>query len=46
MEQQLIYLKGICTVLGVDTSTNGLTGCALVNEYLKRIGTMLGVQYV
>jgi len=43
MEQQLQYLRGICIVLGVDTSENGLSGCELFSEYLKRISLMLGV---
>lgn len=42
MEEQLQLLKGICTLLGIDTNPNGLTECALAKSYLQRIIKFLG----
>ena len=42
IEQQIQNLKKICELLGVDTSSQGLTDCALANSYLQRIIQMLG----
>lgn len=42
MNEQIQNLKIICQLLGIDTSENGLTGCALGNSYLQRIIQCLG----
>jgi len=42
MFEQIENLRKICELLGIDTSTNGLTDCALANSYLQRIIQMLG----
>jgi len=42
MNDQIQNLKIICELLGIDTSDNGLTGCALANSYLQRIIQFLG----
>ncbi len=42
MNDQIINLKNICVLLGIDISDNGLTGCALANSYLQRIIQFLG----
>ena len=39
---QVINLKSICYLLGVDTSENGLSACDLMKEYLKRLNQILG----
>ena len=39
---QLANLKSICQFLGVDTSENGLSGCELMKEYLRRSNQNLG----
>ena len=41
-DNQLSNLKGICSLLGVDTSENGLKNCDLMKEYLKRLTSMFG----
>lgn len=42
MEQQILYLKQICELLGIDTADYGLTNCDLANSYLQRIILFLG----
>lgn len=39
---QLINLKSICHLLGVDTSSSGLLFCDLMKDYLKRLVQILG----
>lgn len=39
---QLNNIKNIAFLLGCDTSENGLNGCALGSDYLKRISLLLG----
>lgn len=42
MDTQIENLRKICQLLGIDTAENGLTECALANDYLHRIILILG----
>jgi len=42
MEDMTNDLKSICNLLGINSSDNGLQGCALAHNLLQRIILFLG----